>query len=161
MEKLLQVGNKGLGGLGHLWLHNHVAVTLTRVFSKEILMVGFAHPESFEGQKLSNYCLYPDLLSSLKRLLEKIFLVSTVVKHTASVAGSDVVTLAVELSWVVKGKENIENDFGRDYGFIKYHSGDFGMPSSFSAHGFIAGIIKVPAAVADLNIADTTKLHKG
>ena len=47
VEKLLKVGNKGLSGLGHLWLYHHVAVTLVWVFSKEILVVGFAHPESF------------------------------------------------------------------------------------------------------------------
>jgi hypothetical protein len=88
-------------------------------------------------------------------------LVGTVVKHTASVAGSDVITLAVELSWVMQGKENIENDFRRNYGFIKYHTGNFGMPGSFTAHGFVAGVFNMPPAVADLDVTDTMKLHKG
>ena len=47
VEKLFEVRSEGLGGLSHLGLDHHVAVSLVWVLSKEVLVVSLPHPESF------------------------------------------------------------------------------------------------------------------
>jgi hypothetical protein len=87
-------------------------------------------------------------------------LFSTVVKHAASVAGADVVTLTVQLGWIVQGKEDVQNYICGDNRLVEDNSGDFSVAGSLTADSFIAGVFNMTPAIANLDIADATKLHK-
>jgi hypothetical protein len=64
------------------------------------------------------------------------------------------------LGWIVQSKEDIQHGLGWDLLFIEYHPCYLGVTGGLRANGFIVRVSGVASGIANLNVLDTSKLHK-
>jgi hypothetical protein len=60
----------------------------------------------------------------------------------------------------VKGKKDVQNNIGRNNLLVEDNPGYFSVTGSLAANGFVAWVINMAPAIANLYIAYATKLHK-
>jgi hypothetical protein len=60
----------------------------------------------------------------------------------------------------MKGEKYIQHNMGWDDGFVENDSGNLSVAGSFATDCLVAWVINVAPAIANLNIAYATKLHK-
>jgi hypothetical protein len=60
----------------------------------------------------------------------------------------------------MKGEKDVQNYIGRNDRLVEDNPGYFSVASSLAANGLVAWVFNMAPAIANLDIAYATKLHK-
>ena len=159
VENLLEKVRESSARLSHLGRNHSVAVTLIWIFTKEVLVVGFSDPKIGCRHDLGNDAVTPNRSSAPDRGLKARLLAFVLIKHCRPILGADVVTLPVQLPWVVNGKKDIEDVVGRNNRFVKDDLGYFCVTRVAIAHGFVGWVCPRTTHVTDLHVSYSVEQH--
>lgn len=124
----------------------------------EVLVVFLSAMESGQSGDLGDDRIAPELLCPSDGRLKSCLLLSVNVEHRGTVLGADVVTLPVEGGRIVRDKEQVEDHFLGNDGFVKTNSHHLGVSGNSRAHRIVVGMAGVASGVAGNNLGDAAGL---
>lgn len=113
--------------LGHLGNRDSQAVPLPGVLGKEVLVVVLGIVKRAERLNRGHDSPAPRLLGPFAGRLKQLSLLIINKEHGAAILRAHVVALPIELAWIVHREKSIENDVGRNDGFIKINTNNLGV----------------------------------
>ena len=143
--------------LRHLGHRDSQAVPLSRILSKEVLVIFLGVEELSQRFHGCHHSPTPRLLGAGTCLLKHFALSLVYIEHGAPILRAHVVALAIELARIVHREKSVEDHARGNNGFIKINTNDLGVPRLSGAHLFVGGVIGEATAVARNDVRNTVE----